>query len=196
MQALAKNELDELLALQPGYDHLGRRPRRGRRRQLLRATAVGLSLAQALVVLVLAQRRVDDLLDFAEPVQALLEVLRAHALDRERERPFVDKPVCVGQLGRMQQNLDRVLQVLNRFAVLLLELLVGERPQVAHQRAERGARKALQRVPAEQLLDLDERAQEQLDALQADVRFTADARDARVEAAELVELLHVLHVVR
>ena len=76
------------------------------------------------------------------------------AFECELEAEVVERPHTVGQLGRVQQDLERLCELLDRFAVLRLQLLVVHRLEVVHRRRERRARKGLHRGAREQILDL------------------------------------------
>eukprot|EP00966_Prymnesium_polylepis_P108350 2508103-Prymnesium_polylepis.1 len=132
----------------------------------------------------------------AQPAQALLEVGRLEAAQREREVEAVERAGGVGQLGRVDERVERLVDVGHRLAVLHLELLVGERLDVAHQRRMRAPAVGLQRAPPEEVLDLEEGAQQDPDRRQRQPRLALDPLEDRIEAVERVEVLDVLHVRR
>eukprot|EP00965_Chrysotila_dentata_P138401 4577463-Pleurochrysis_carterae.AAC.6 len=120
--------------------------------------ALALDALQALDVLGLAQAQVDALLDVAQPAEALLQVWRLEALERQRQVEPFEAEARLGQLRRVEQHVEAAAELADRLAVLQLELLVGERRHVLEHRIRQLGDVPLQRLELEHVPRLQGKA--------------------------------------
>ena len=157
VQRLPKDELNNLLLLQPVDQELGRAPARHRRCGQGARSGPGIDAAVQ-AVLFHAQARVDHLLDFVEADEALLQEGRPKAPQGEGQAEFVHALRGGLPPGRVQQSVDQPVDVDHRLPVLELQLLVGERRLVDVHRLQHALGKVLQHAAFDDVLDLDQRA--------------------------------------